>query len=173
MFNPDVPAHETQATIEAWRADSFGPLASLPSGLARANEEMAELVKAVTVGADPAQIAEEAADVAITLCGAAERCGTDLTPIMTRRDLSIDPAAVIAIKANSLLAHTMEIVTCERISASTIGIYIDIVVAMMAKLCASLGFNLADEVNDKMAINRARTWRLDGAGHGYHLSLVK
>jgi hypothetical protein len=171
MFNPDdIPACETLVTIEAWANETFGPSVSQGNALARANQEMAELNKAVATGADPAKIAEEAADVFIVLCRPATACGEDLTPILALREVTVEPAAVIAVKANSILAHVMQMVTCDgRATARTVGIYVSLVAVMMAKICVAVDRNLGDEVNAKMAVNRARTWRLDGTGHGYHV----
>ena len=37
------------------------------------------------------------------------------------------------------------------------------------RVAESLGFSLTDEVDAKMAINRARKWKLDGSGCGQHV----
>lgn len=43
------------------------------------------------------------------------------------------------------------------------------VVICLSRLVERLGANLQDEINRKMAINRARQWSLDGDGHGRHV----
>ncbi len=43
------------------------------------------------------------------------------------------------------------------------------VVIVLCGLCSRLGFDLWDEVNRKMAVNRGRKWALDGTGCGYHV----
>ena len=43
------------------------------------------------------------------------------------------------------------------------------IVIVLCRLCSRLGFDLLDAVDHKMAINRARVWKLDGSGHGYHV----
>ena len=69
---------ETQASIEAWRVETFGPSKTTVRMAARANEEMAELLRALTVDdANPAA-ASECADVVIVLYGVASRLGVDL-----------------------------------------------------------------------------------------------
>ena len=70
---------ETQRTIEEWRAKTFGKPPSLARMTARANEEMAELLRAVTTP-DPRRhdIMMEVADVVIVLMGVAEITGGDL-----------------------------------------------------------------------------------------------
>lgn len=96
---------ETQKTIVAWCEETFGPATSSVRIAARANEEMAELIRAVATDDRHPKAAEEIADVFIILYRLAERLGVDL--------------------------H--------------------------------------GEIDRKMAVNRARAWRLDGSGHGYHV----
>lgn len=69
---------ETQATIEQWRLQTFGPSPSVARMAARANEEMAELLRAIASDRTPEEIVQEAADVLIVLYGVAEMCGHDL-----------------------------------------------------------------------------------------------
>lgn len=45
----------------------------------------------------------------------------------------------------------------------------DSVITLAAWLKARTGLDLAEAVERKMAINRGREWRLDGAGCGYHV----
>ncbi len=45
----------------------------------------------------------------------------------------------------------------------------DVVITFAAWVKARTGLDLADAVERKMAINRAREWKLDGAGCGYHV----
>ncbi|MEE9159964.1 MAG: nucleotide pyrophosphohydrolase [Gammaproteobacteria bacterium] len=97
---------ETQQSIAQWANNAFGPAARVERIAARANEEMAELLRAATV--EPCEleaVAMEAADVVIVLYRLAHVCG----------------------------------------------------------------FDLNDLINHKMTINRAREWKLDGTGHGYHV----
>lgn len=42
------------------------------------------------------------------------------------------------------------------------------VVCILFRLADRMGFDLLDEVDKKMRINRAREWNLDGKGQGYH-----
>lgn len=96
---------ETPKAISEWATATFGPPGSDARVAARANEEMAELLRAVTADATPDKIRDECADVVIILC----------------------------------------------------------------RLCDRNGGDLWQEVERKMAINRAREWKLDGTGHGYHV----
>ncbi len=96
---------EGQNTISKWAEDTFGPVSSNARVAARANEEMAELLRALTYGDNSDKAASEIADVFIVLYRLADRLGVDI--------------------------H--------------------------------------DEIDKKMAINRARKWTLDGTGHGRHV----
>lgn len=68
---------ETQRTISAWATGTFGK-ASRQVIVDRAQEEMRELTEAVREGQPVADIAEEAADVAIVLLHLAQDLGIDL-----------------------------------------------------------------------------------------------
>lgn len=73
--------HETTETISRWAEETFGPAGSNARVAARANEEMAELLRKVTSAKDgevDAMTAEECADVVIVLHRLAWRCGVDL-----------------------------------------------------------------------------------------------
>ena len=69
---------ETQETISAWAEETFGPAGSNLRVAARANEEMAELLRHLS--SDPAhpKAPEEAADVVIYLDLLCARAGVDL-----------------------------------------------------------------------------------------------
>lgn len=69
---------DRQAEIAAWADETFGPAPSKARIAARANEEMAELLRHTTADGDPAAITEEAADVVIILFRLARECGVDL-----------------------------------------------------------------------------------------------
>jgi len=96
---------ETTQSIGRWASETFGDAGSNARVAARANEEMAELLRAATSDQPVEHLVVEAADVVIIL----------------------------------------------------------------ARLAYRNGFDLWDEVEKKMAINRARVWRKDGTGHGYHV----
>lgn len=98
-------AIETQKTISDWANETFGPATSNMRIATRANEEMAELLRALAADDYSPKAGEEIADILIVLCRVAER----------------------------------------------------------------LGVSIESEVYKKMAINRAREWKKDGTGHGYHV----
>ena len=96
---------ETCATVAQWANEVFGPQSDTARVAARANEEMAELLRAATSGKSADEICAEAADVVIVL----------------------------------------------------------------ARMTDLIGINLWDAVEAKMVINRARVWKQDGTGNGYHI----
>jgi NTP pyrophosphatase (non-canonical NTP hydrolase) len=96
---------EDQVSISEWAQAAFGPVGSNIRVAARANEEMAELLRALSVDDVNPKAAEEIADILIVLY----------------------------------------------------------------RLATRLGVDLQQQVNEKMAINRARTWSQDGSGPGYHV----
>lgn len=69
---------ETQLSISEWANDTFGPVGSNARVAARANEEMAELLRALTVDDTNPKAAEEIADIVIVLYRLAWRLGVDL-----------------------------------------------------------------------------------------------
>lgn len=96
---------ETQKSICQWATTTLGAAGTNGGVAARANQEMAELLKALSEDDNHLKAPEEAADVIIVLMRLFERYGT----------------------------------------------------------------TWQEEVDKKMKVNRGRTWKLDGHGHGYHV----
>lgn len=69
---------ESQASISQWADETFGPAGSNVRVAARANEEMAELIRALAVNENHPKAAEEMADVVIIFMRLATRLGVDL-----------------------------------------------------------------------------------------------
>jgi NTP pyrophosphatase (non-canonical NTP hydrolase) len=77
---------ENQETIAKWAHQTFGPASSLARVAARANEEMAELLRVVTAPfPDESKTVEEAADIVIILFRLAEMTGEDLLARIDRK----------------------------------------------------------------------------------------
>lgn len=80
-----VPRVEGQQSISAWTEATFGPASSNARVAARANEEMAELLRALTSDDNHPRAVEEAADVVIILYRLAQRMGSDLHAAIDRK----------------------------------------------------------------------------------------
>jgi hypothetical protein len=76
---------ETQQTISQWALDTFGPVGSNVRVAARANEEMSELLRALTVDESHPKAAEEIADIVIVLYRLATRLSVDLNAEVDRK----------------------------------------------------------------------------------------
>lgn len=76
---------ETQATICVFADETFGPATSNIRVAARANEEMAELLRALSADDNHPKAAEEIADVVIILYRLAQNLGTDLQTEIDRK----------------------------------------------------------------------------------------
>lgn len=83
---PQKGTMETQASIANWSRQTFGEALTLATIAARANQEMAELIRKTTApNTDHAAIAEECADVLIVLYRLVEACGFDMHEEVNRK----------------------------------------------------------------------------------------
>jgi NTP pyrophosphatase (non-canonical NTP hydrolase) len=78
-------AGETQKSVTDWANETFGTAGSTARVAARANEEMAELLRALTVDDAHPKAAEEVADIVIVLYRVATRLGVDLHAEIDRK----------------------------------------------------------------------------------------
>lgn len=76
---------ETQETVCAFADDTFGPATSNMRVAARANEEMAELIRALSTDDNNPKAAEEVADVVIILYRLMRNLGTDMHAEIDRK----------------------------------------------------------------------------------------
>ena len=76
---------ETQKTVSQWSEDTFGEVGSNIRVAARANEEMAELLRALSQNDNHPMAGEEVADVVIVLYRLATRMGIDLHAEIDRK----------------------------------------------------------------------------------------
>lgn len=165
---------ETQATICDWADSVFGPVSSNLRVAARANEEMAELLRCLSMDEAHPKAGEECADVYIVLCRLATRLGVDLTRELAdwpnHRSLDDYPAAELAAAANhTMAALLLSLVATDSVGTPTAKSLLGSVVCRLADAARRLGVDLQAAVAEKMACNKARTWKLDGSGHGYHV----
>lgn len=76
---------ETQNSIVAWIEATFGPVPTNARIVSRANEEMAELLRCVTLDDAHPDLAEEMADVVIVLYRLAKNLGVNLQEEVDRK----------------------------------------------------------------------------------------
>jgi NTP pyrophosphatase (non-canonical NTP hydrolase) len=76
---------ENQYQISDWADATFGPASSNARVAARANEEMAELLRALTADDEHEKAAEEIADIVIVLCRLMTRLGRDFGEEIDRK----------------------------------------------------------------------------------------
>ncbi len=73
----------------------------------------------------------------------------------------------IAIRANLEMAELLKELALDDMSEKAVEEVADIVI-VLSRLVERKGHNLQTVINEKMTVNRARQWRLDGNGQGYH-----
>jgi len=76
---------ENQASISRWAQDTFGPCGSNMMVAVRANQEMAELLKALTVSDNNPEALSESADIVIVLMRLASCMGGSLMAEVDRK----------------------------------------------------------------------------------------
>jgi hypothetical protein len=148
---------ETQTGINAWADATFGPCTDMRRLLARANQEMAELLSEITMPVpDNRKIAEECADVAHILCRVAGMVGEDLMPIFNIDNLLVPntiygPASI----ANGMLAFILERLSISNLTErSFVGRMVGMIVIKLAEICAVVGTPLGTAVDEKMTVLR-------------------
>src|SRR6185436_19430278 len=73
---------ETQKSISMWANETFGSSGSNMRVAVRANEEMAELLRALSVDDNNQKALDECTDVVIVLCRLVERLGGDFCELI-------------------------------------------------------------------------------------------
>lgn len=158
---------ETQDTISRWAEETFGPSSSNARVAARANEEMAELIRALSAEDNNPKAAEEIADVLIALYRLNARMGFPYDNYGVFVGVAPNNLAT-ATAINIQMAELLHVLSKDDNNARAKEL-IRLVYTGLLILADRMGFNLYEEVNKKMAVNRAREWRLDSTGHGYHV----
>ncbi|WP_434619314.1 hypothetical protein [Azospirillum sp. B2RO_4] len=170
---PSKP-RETQATIMAWKRETFGPSRPMRT-MARAAEEAAELFRAITSDAAPEKIVEEAADTALILADIGELLRLNDWLFMTRAPMIRRPAKLagyvlthLGTLSGELDAYTDGDGVSDTLAHTTACALLRAVIGGLEELCGCYGHSLRDAIDAKMAVNRTRKWNPDGTGHGYH-----
>ena len=160
-------SHETPESITEWSDATFGGDVSPLACAVRANMEMAELLAAVTQNQPVERIAEECADVCIVLWRLAKLLAADLgpleyySPIRERADETVKTI-------NTHLAATIRHVATNPHRARECLLMTLCYIQWLATVCK---FDLQEAVDAKMQVNRARQWKMDGTGCGYHIKI--
>lgn len=156
-------AQETQKTVAAWCEETFGAAVNDRRLLVRANLEMAELLNVIDTGAPAEKVAEEAADVLIVLSRLGERHNVNLWVTVEETKMVIGWAFLANERLTTLLSvaayegHTLPLLPLHDLAR------------YLTLLTSGLGVDLAEAIDRKMVINRARKWKLDGTGCGQHI----
>ena len=124
---------------------------------------MNELIRAITAEQPKSAVVDEAADVLIVLARLASRLSVELKPLPIQA-YSLTTGCEIALEANQALAELMVLCQRGRNIAKEIRLVWKLVNRVIWQSCG----NPQTAINAKMAINRARVWKKDGTGHGYH-----
>ena len=148
---------ENQRSITRWANEEFGIPSSLARVAARVNEEMSELLRSATAieGERAARI--EAA--LRNLVGQIEELSDDITDA-AETDRAWEEVWARKLAAEAALAPADYSPVLKE--AADVAI-------VMARLGSMAGGDIDQEVDRKMAVNRARRWEKDGTGHGYHV----
>lgn len=167
--NKVIEMTETQASICEWADATFGEAPDIRRIFSRANEEAAELVThTVMPEIDTEKIATECADIAIILCRAARACNTDIYECINF-DMDVNGYVYgAAVTVVYQMGITLMYAGRNDIDYDVMRNLIGKTIFRLAEICAALGYKLSERIETKMARNRAREWRLDGSGHGYH-----
>jgi hypothetical protein len=165
---------ETQESISQWAQETFGEAGSNARVAARANEEMAELVVDAAEWDTPDKpMVKECADVAIVLCRLACRMGFELRLEILRHEYSVlinynISNNVLVARANLAMSKLLRALTANENSSSAEA-HANECMVMLLQLAYFTGYDLMTAIDEKMAVNRSRTWTLDNTGHGYHI----
>jgi hypothetical protein len=160
---------ESQDTICDWADKNFGPAKSNLTIATRANEEMAELLRALAKDDRHPQAAEEAADVIIVLTRLFEYLGRNMGKLERRPRLPLAQSNVaIGAHANKRMAELISLLTTNDKHPNAIE-KSAAVVNILEHLLDELGCEPWAVVEAKMAVNRKRVWRKQGDGTAYHV----
>lgn len=165
-----MSTNETPESILAWGRDTFGENSALDI-LVRANIEMAELVSAVSCGAAVELVAMEMADVDIVCAQGAAILGINPRIDPEGEHVVVGSLMSLALVAQSALSEIMSYVHLgdAAYEQSIADLYEDNLYWALRQLAQRLGVDLQEKRDEKMAINRARSWGKTPEGHFQHL----
>lgn len=163
---------ETQHTVCAWTDDNFGPASSNFRVASRANEELAEAIRAVAADPLGQAAAVEAADTIIVLCRIAKSHGLlwggfEVDPPSQHR-----PSFSTTRQYFTWANHWMARLLCELDASDEhddAAESIQKIYVCLQHAIRRFDLEPADVISQKMVINRGRTWHVGGDGTGYHV----
>ncbi len=143
---------ETLASIADWANATFGPVRADLRVAARANQELAEMLRAVTAGVPAARIVEEGAGVLIVLARLAPRLG--VAPEI--REIAVDLPDItilsVTILAMSDMRRLVEALANE--DRRKAGVILNSLWNCVCLAIGLAGSTAAQAINARMAVNR-------------------
>lgn len=162
---------ETQQTIHEWGVATFGENTAL-SMVVRANLEMAELISAIQNGVDIDKVALEIADVDIVMCQAAAILGLDTPSIacMFPRDpTNREKAMFWVMQANSFMSAIILGLNGWGKNLDEPQLLFDDLYQALVMASNHLASDMQTRRDEKMQINRGRSWGRTEGGHFQHV----
>lgn len=77
--------------------------------------------------------------------------------------------ARVAARANEEMAELLRVLTADDTNVADASKEIADVFIVLYRLADRMGVDIHEVIDQKMAVNRAREWKRDGTGHGYHV----
>lgn len=74
-----------------------------------------------------------------------------------------------AVRANEEMSELLKVLAKDDTNTEDAGKEIADIFIVLYRLATRMKLNVQELVNKKMAVNRAREWKKDGSGHGYHV----
>lgn len=168
--------HETPASILKWSADTFGPRTILEIAT-RASTEVNELMCGIINQGNVKSIHDEFADCGVMLWQVAELLGIPARPRFQTPPNIQQRVELVAAQFNRRFGTVIEELILDSMRTPTelkdhsLGVarlvHSD-VLKLLELLAYKFGIELAEHVDVKMVINRARNWQRLGNGNYQH-----
>lgn len=159
---------ETAQTITDWAYQTFGIPVDVYRVIGRANEECLEALRETYVDPlDLKKVALECADTAIVLIRAMHL----IDPAEARFDSPTQKLEAVLKDIRSMISWSSTNMSQAMNPTCKKSLIVPRLLRSMWQIgwaCKACGHDLQDVVDEKMAINRNRTWDMTGAGTSYH-----
>jgi hypothetical protein len=154
---------ETQASLSEWKIATFGEYGKQIRTVVRAQEEWVEFMRSYSTDKpDPVEIA----DTALILYALADKWEVNLDTAGWQegnRYRGFDIEALLARAGHCMATMTTMCLLGDPAPVSLIDMF-----HLLAGIARALDQDLCQLIDDKMVINRRRTWEVH-EGHGYHI----